>query len=337
MTEEEKTAAQEAAAAKYYEDLAQEESDWAATNTCPGGLVATTPGAVVANQIFSATNTPFLQTALDGALGNSIAAIFDALVNKLASDGLTSLKNRVNPSSTTDNWSYEGNTLSGGYTGGYNASIWNGNVTTSTTGPLLVNSQNPQSIVADINTTTVATIKGGAEPYSILTGSNEVVAIATISSTGLIITGVGKGETYLVIQDSSSTRKTARVNIKVVGPDDLKFDPQNVSVNIDQATSTIIEGGTKPYFVESVADENVAKIPADQRMQISDSTLMITGVAAGQTIIIIKDSSNPSKFGRINITVTDPSNPVGTCVIDGEINNDVTESDCRDNGGNWTP
>ncbi|OGJ01082.1 hypothetical protein A3G98_02575 [Candidatus Nomurabacteria bacterium RIFCSPLOWO2_12_FULL_37_8] len=84
---------------------------WAKTNTCPGGLVNTTPGYVVANQITNAMGSNFRQTELGAALGNSMSAIFDALLNKFLGDGLNALASKVNPKPTVDDWTYEGQTL----------------------------------------------------------------------------------------------------------------------------------------------------------------------------------------------------------------------------------
>ncbi|MBI3305743.1 hypothetical protein HYZ82_01255 [Candidatus Nomurabacteria bacterium] len=298
-------------------------ADWAEKNTCPGGLVATTPGSVAANQIFTATNTPFLTTALDGALGNSIATIFDALLNKLIGDGLTSLKSSVNPASVADNWSYEGNTLGGGYTS-YNNSIWDtSDIDSTPIGVLLVNnSQNPPRIEVDIDNIIIATISGGNGNYGVETEPNKNIAVTTVAGTGLIIAGVGKGETHLIIKDSSIPIQTVRVDIKVIGPEDLLTNPKDVYIDLalGSAGSTEITGGIAPYFVESILDETIVTVPPDQIEQISEATLMIIGIKSGQTSIILKDSSNPVQIAQINVTVTDPNNPLGTCVMSGQIN-----------------
>ncbi len=86
-------------------------AEWAQENTCPGGLVNTTPGSIAKDQIAGALNAPILQTALDGALGNSLSAIFDALINKFIGDGLNALASKVNPAPISDDWSYNGITL----------------------------------------------------------------------------------------------------------------------------------------------------------------------------------------------------------------------------------
>ena len=91
-------------------------TEWAKTNTCvdkngKSGLVNTTPGSVASAQIANALNVPNLTTALDGAVGNSLSAIFDALLNHFLDKGLTALATTINPPPVTDNWSYNGQTL----------------------------------------------------------------------------------------------------------------------------------------------------------------------------------------------------------------------------------
>ncbi len=83
--------------AKYDSDLAAEKASWSTTNTCPGGLVNTTPGSVVANQITSSLGSNFRQSELGAALGNSISSILDALLSHFLDKGLTALGKAINP------------------------------------------------------------------------------------------------------------------------------------------------------------------------------------------------------------------------------------------------
>jgi len=95
----------------YQERLAKERAAWATKNTCKN-LVATTPGSVVANQITNAMGSNFRQTELGAALGNSMSAIFDALLNQFLSKGLNALATTKNPPKPPpDDWSYGGLTL----------------------------------------------------------------------------------------------------------------------------------------------------------------------------------------------------------------------------------
>lgn len=93
----------------------REESTWGEKNYCPGGLVNTTPGSVVANQIMTSLTSSQKQGELAAAMGNSLSAIFDALLNKFMSSGLNALSNKLSgtgsSSSNDDNFDYYGNTL----------------------------------------------------------------------------------------------------------------------------------------------------------------------------------------------------------------------------------
>jgi hypothetical protein len=99
--------------------------EWEGKNTCPGGLINTTPGSVVASQIITSLTSGQRQTELAAAMGNSLSAIFDALLNKFISTGLNSLASTTNQSNTPDTWSYGGISLSSP-AGGTNSTFnWN--------------------------------------------------------------------------------------------------------------------------------------------------------------------------------------------------------------------
>lgn len=95
----------------YQNGVATEKQNFNEKNTCPGGLVATTPGAVVSNQITTALNIPANSTLQAMGLGNSLSTIFDTLLNKFIGDGLNSLTSSKNTRPTDDGWSYNGLTL----------------------------------------------------------------------------------------------------------------------------------------------------------------------------------------------------------------------------------
>lgn len=96
----------------YTDSLAKERSDWKNQNECEGGLVTTTPGSVVADQIMTATSSVFRQTELGIAMGNSLSAIFDSLLNQLFKKGLSALSSKKNtPPDDADDFNYYGNTL----------------------------------------------------------------------------------------------------------------------------------------------------------------------------------------------------------------------------------
>lgn len=109
----------------YLADLETARTEFNKKNFCKN-LVNTTPGAVVADQIKINLGSGVRQTELAGAMGNSISAIVNALLNKFIGDGLNSLASSVNPPpENTDTWSYDGQTL-GSPTEGGTRSIWDG-------------------------------------------------------------------------------------------------------------------------------------------------------------------------------------------------------------------
>jgi hypothetical protein len=108
--------------AVWKDNLAVAKREWGDSNTCPGGLVSTTPGYVVANQITTAMGSQFRQSELGAALGNSLSTVFDALLNKFIGDGLKSLASEKNTRPVTDDWSYNGLTLGSPGEGGSNYS-----------------------------------------------------------------------------------------------------------------------------------------------------------------------------------------------------------------------
>ncbi|OGI73540.1 hypothetical protein A3D42_02585 [Candidatus Nomurabacteria bacterium RIFCSPHIGHO2_02_FULL_41_18] len=99
---------------KFNRDRENERGAWQMENTCPDGLVSTTPGAVVGDQIKNALTSKVRSAELAAAMGNSLAAIFDALINKFLDMGLNSLTNRNNRQEedvSLDDFEYMGDTI----------------------------------------------------------------------------------------------------------------------------------------------------------------------------------------------------------------------------------
>ncbi len=419
---------------QYEEAVASDKNVWAETNTCKN-LVKTTPGSVAANQVMFALNIPNQSKILDGAFGNSLSAIFDALLNKFVGDGLKSAANNINPRpAQQDNWSYnpvgggsytlsddnnntgeilnlniqsvsitegeETRTVISGGIGNYGiqtqpnsnvatVSITNATSTTPATltvagklqgaghtsvvikdsttptpktarveievnyaGALVVRPIGPPTgtpprgtITTDTENPKIVNIYGGTTPYEIQVVPNRAVAIASLAGTSLIITGVGNGKTSFVIQDSSTLPdsatpfpQTLTVNIEIRAPEDLVIEP-NVSVEVgdDKAITKPIIGGTSEFKIsaESSLDETVATVDIIPGTNNTYS-LKITGKKPGNTSVAIEDSSYPAKIVGVNITVTDPSNPTVTCLINGNIN-DISQSECTGLGGSFLP
>lgn len=272
--------------ANYNTLVSLERKRWAEDNTCPGGLVNTTPGSVAGNQIMMAMGSSFRQSELAMAMGNSLSAIFDALINHFLDKGLTALSSTVNPGPGTDNWSYNGNTL-------------NGSTSSGTSTDLDI----PQNVSVTVGETTGTTISGGLAPYSIQTQPNSRVATAQISYSGssnptLTIRGVTPGQTFVLVKDSSTPFKTVSVAIAINAVGALAVNPRNIAVNMNGSINATISGGQRPYFMQTGPDETKAVAV------FSDTSLVVMGVAIGRTAVVVKDSSIPSKFVTVPITIT---------------------------------
>lgn len=101
----------------YQLDLGSEKLLWEKTNGCPdrpngtSGFVSTTPGTVVADQIMDSLTSGKRQGELAIAMGNSLSAIFDALLNQLFQKGLNALSSKKTATPPADDFNYFGNTL----------------------------------------------------------------------------------------------------------------------------------------------------------------------------------------------------------------------------------
>ena len=113
MSQEDKETAFKLLNEQYKIQAERQKGEWAKKNTCPGGLVATTPGSVVSSQITNALGSNFRQSELGAAMGNSLSSIFDALLNKFLDPegGLLGLASNKNTKPAEDDWSYNGLTL----------------------------------------------------------------------------------------------------------------------------------------------------------------------------------------------------------------------------------
>ncbi len=265
---------------------------WEKSNTCPGGLQNTTPGSVAANQVMTALNMPSLSTALDGAIGNSLSAIFDALINHFLDKGLNALSDGVSSvmgGGGNDNWSYNGSSFSGTNTSyGTSGTVTDLNI--------------PQNVSVTIGQETSTKISGGTAPYQIATVPDPNIALAKITSDSsagytLTVKGIGTGQTFLIVRDLSSPAKTVAVQIAVNAIGDLVISPRNIIASINNPITATISGGVKPYTMQLNPNNAVALAV------FSDSNFIVVGVGPGQTAIAFRDSSTPPKIAVVPITV----------------------------------
>ncbi|MDD5720941.1 MAG: hypothetical protein PHT16_00630 [Candidatus Pacebacteria bacterium] len=306
----------------YEQALASAKAKWAKTNTCPGGLVNTTPGSVAANQIFEALNVPIKEKTLTAAIGkdvmDSMAAIIDALLGHFIDKGLSALSDTISGTPPQDNWSYNGVTLGGGESGGG-----------GTAGTLNI----PQNVSVTVGQTTSTTISGGSGTYNVQPQSSTslAIAVATIDISGslpklTITAGTTPGTTTIVVQDSSSPAKTVTVTITVSAAGAIVVTPANISTTVGGGGQVIatISGGTEPYSIQTGPNETIAVAI------LSGTNLIVSSLTtSGTTFVDIKDSSSPAKTVRVNIIVS-PTNltitPASISVKVGEVNSNMSIS-----------
>lgn len=266
--------------------LAKAQADWGATNYCKN-LVNTTPGTVVGDQVKTSLASSIHQEELATALGNSLAAIIDALVNKLISTGLNELADTMNPEPPVDNWSYGGQTLDGGGSGGGSRAL-----------------HIPTNVSVNVGETTSTEMSGGKAPYSIETEPDSAIATALISGNTITVTGIASGETSMVITDSSATPKTATVQISVVAPGELMVVPAEITTDTGEMVIATISGGTVPYSLSGGHNGTIAMVA------LTGTKLVVNGLASGTTSVTITDSSSPTpKTATVPITVGTASAP----------------------------
>jgi hypothetical protein len=295
-------------------------------DTCPGGLVSTTPGSVVSSQITKALGASQDSTTLAGAMGNSLSAILDALLNHFFDEGLSALADTINPPPEKDNWSYDGQTLEE-----------NNDINPDA----LDIPQNVSILIGDpITNPSSTTISDGIKPYKIETAPNSGVAQVTILDNVLTITGIAPGTTSVTITDSSLPIKRVAIQITVLNSGELMAVPANIIVGTGGNASATISGGEEPYFMTMNSNQQIAQT------LFSDNTLIVTGLASGTTSVTIKDSSLPTpKTLNINITtesaedITSTPTPeipaTGICTLKNTPIKNMTQSACTTIKGTW--
>ena len=323
--------------ANYKTLVSLERKRWAEENTCPGGLVNTTPGSVAANQIMTALNIPTGSKMLDAAIGNSIAAILDALINKVIEKGLNAMTGAISGggSSENDNWSFEGQTLGGGTT------TVSGGITTES--GLYV----PTGISIRAGETTSISLSGGKGPYT-ATINDPAIAVIRTSSSGtsgytLIVTGQSTistplGGTITVRDSGTSCHKlsgttlpdgtkgtitasdacvaTFPITVSPAGalaigvPGIFKDNIYTVPAVINETVTATIFGGDGNYSLQSGAGPN-QEVAA---VAVAGDSLIISAGSPGRIIVVIKDTFLPTPH-TIPVTIIVSSTAVTDMVI----------------------
>jgi hypothetical protein len=277
------------ASLEYKRAVSYERAEWEKEHTCPGGLVNTTPGSVAANQIMMAMGSSFRQSELAASLGNSLSAIFDALINNFINKGLNALSSTMTSKPEIDTWTYGGQ--------GFGSS-------TGTASLLTITSNDKGVIQTEIGRTTTAplAIVGGTGRYFIrnqIAASN--LAKITMDDKGNIsVTGIREGSADIVIEDSSNPKKAGVIRIEVYDTAGLRAIPSNVEIKDPSESVTVtIHGGKPQYNITTGPSESIAKV------SFTDSILVISGVGPGTTEVKITDAENKSITIPIEVKGTD--------------------------------
>lgn len=190
---------------------------------CKEGPVATTPGSVVSSQIMTALGSKQRQGELGAALGNSLAALFDALLNHFFNKGLTALSGAVTSTSnpSINDFNYFGDT-GGGYAGNpptnpepkITVSITlindNGGTATQNDVQAFVDGAPVQDGVALVYDT-------GGHNISATTPVDYVVSISgDCSSGGFVTLSIGDNKTCYITVDDVISGGTGRLTVRKI-------------------------------------------------------------------------------------------------------------------------
>jgi hypothetical protein len=291
------------------------EDNWKESYGCKEGPATVTPGSAISGQIMTALGSKQRQGELGAALGNGLSAIFDALINKLFSLGLTALSKALtaedDPANTSINdFNYYGSATTGGTTGG-----GTGGTGGSTGGGYLGNpptvDPEPKMIVNVniVNDNGGILGQSGTEVY--VDGSVAVIGVARTYANGAHSLSTNSPTDYSVTfggdcaSDGSITLELGSMKTCMVTFDDI--------------TGVIIGGGgggglpSTPRLTVNkiVINDNGGTLQADDVHLYVDGGLRFNGIEypySGGTHIVSEDSV-PGYTGTIG----------GDCAPDGSI------------------
>ncbi|MBV5297682.1 MAG: hypothetical protein JZU64_05960 [Rhodoferax sp.] len=150
--------------------------------------------------------------------------------------------------------------------------------------PAALSSNAPSSLEILNGSTNFYKIFGGFPPYAVTT-SNGVIVRAVVSGSSLAITGVVPGNQTVAISDAAG----ALITIDVKVNSGLFTDaPSSLTLVSGTAATYTIYGGT-PYSGSALYRVNSSS-PFVASASVSGATLSITGLAVGQTTLVITDS-----------------------------------------------
>ncbi|BBB58784.1 hypothetical protein UNDKW_0511 [Undibacterium sp. KW1] len=133
-----------------------------------------------------------------------------------------------------------------------------------------------------VNAAVTYTVGGGNGPYSV-GSSNTAVATANISGNKLTVTGTGVGTANIVLRDATSGNVTIKVTVGSTA-DLFTSAPAVLTVGIGTSSPTFTIGGGSQVYTVTSGNTQIAGVG------INGNKFTISGVSAGKTSVIVKDS-----------------------------------------------
>jgi ferredoxin len=167
-------------------------------------------------------------------------------------------------------------------------------------GSVVTFSQNNLSLGVGQGST--VTVSGGNGTYTISANSNPNIASAVLSGSTITVSALALGTTNVTACDSSGNCGTLYITVNTsVASGALSFSMTNPAVSVGQTISVTVYGGSS-YYVTGNSSPSIAS------ETLNGSTLTISGVASGSTIITVCSSSNGC--GTLSVNVGSETNQV---------------------------
>jgi hypothetical protein len=172
------------------------------------------------------------------------------------------------------------------------------NITVGTESALVAT---PQQISTTSNGANASvTISGGTPPYS-TQPFNSSIASVTMSGNTLMVVGRAVGSAPVIVQDSYSPAKTIPIQITVGIIPTISGTSSSENVSIQAGSTTTINIATSDPTIIPTITTQPNSATATAQIDPSNSTLAITGVAAGNALVVV---AIPGSGGAAATTVT---------------------------------
>ena len=244
---------------------------------CALGTTSNCASVYVTVQNANATALTFSQNTLTVAYGQS------STVSVLNGSGAYSVVNNSNPSVIQTSLSGSDIALTAGSNSGTAAltvcssdmsacGIINASAGTSNSASLTFSQSSP---TVNIGQSLNVTINGGSN-YNISNNSNTSILQATISGSSLMLTGIAPGSATVTVcaSNGNCAALTATVSYAATGGA-LSLSQTSLWLQIGQAVSVVISGGSMPYSLGSSSNSSFFS------SSLNNNILTLTGVSAG--------------------------------------------------------